>query len=125
MLRALVCCGLVVSLTACSSSPRHVEAQVPLVKEQFESIGSKLSAKYRAQLENAQQRVLFHQEYQVELGGFYISSLGQDCRNLIIQNIDGVKSQRVACAEPKQYPEQIRTWYLIPNIIQSASPIQL
>lgn len=122
---AFICLG-VFALTGCSNSPRQVKASVPLVQSQVLTIGDKIPTQYRSQLENSRTEAIFHPRYQIEVGPFYTSSLGQECRTLLITPLDkGEQISRVACTEPKQYPEQVRVWSLIPNIVQSSSIIQL
>lgn len=121
----VLCCLSMLGLTACSSAPRQVQASLPLVAATIQPLGQKLPAKYRSQLEQADSTQLDNSDYSIQLGARYTSSLGQDCRDLTIYDQAGDKSQRVACAEKKQYPEQIRAWYLVPNIVQHASSIKL
>lgn len=113
------------ALSGCSSQPRQVEATIPLVDASNAAVGTKLPTQFRNQLEDSQLKALRHKEYTIHVGAFYTSSLGQDCRGLTIYTLEGEKNQRVACTEPKQYPEQVRAWYLVPNIVQSATSIQL
>lgn len=124
-LMVLICLG-VFTLTGCSSPPRQVKASVPLVQNQVSAIGDKIPTQYRSQLENSVTQAISHPKYQIEVGSFYTSSLGQECRALLIAPSESDEQvSRVACTEPKQYPDQIRVWYLIPNIVQSSSIIQL
>lgn len=112
-------------LVGCSSQPRQVEASLPLVKQQIIPIGKKLPAKYRQQLEDHSTKWLIHKDYDIEMGAFYTSSLGNDCRKLNVRTIEKVTVQRIACAEKSQYEGQVRAWYLVPDIVQSATSIQL
>lgn len=121
----IVSCLSILGLTACSSAPRQVQASLPLVEASVQPLGQKLPAKYRAQLEQAASTRLDNSDYSIQLGTQYTSSLGQDCRDLTIFEASGDKTLRVACAEKKQYPEQVRAWYLIPNIVQHSSSIKL
>ncbi|USD41325.1 hypothetical protein J4N42_00910 [Vibrio sp. SCSIO 43135] len=116
-------CALI--LAGCSSQPRHVEASLPLVAASIESVGTKVPASYRQDLEDMYKTELIHDKYHISLGPFYISSLGNECRELTIEEPEQGKTTRVVCAEKKQYEDQIRAWYLVPDIIQSSSSIQL
>lgn len=113
------------TLVGCSSQPRQVSASLPLVQSQPSPIGDKIPTQYRKELEKVTATQIFHPKYKVVVGPFYLSSLGQDCRELSVTLPDGQQILRVACAESKQYPEQVRAWYLVPNIIQTSSSIQL
>lgn len=123
--KLILCCVSLLGLTACSSAPRQVTASVPLVLTAAKPIGQKLPAKYSAELENSENAQLNHPDYSIQLGPFYTSSLGRDCRDLTIHDQAGDKSLRVVCAEKQPSSDQSRDWYLIPNIVQHASSIKL
>lgn len=116
---------LLLLLAGCSSQPRQVSANLPLVQPYIQPIGAKVPALYRQDLENPLNQQISHPHYQIKMGPFYTSSLGNECRELTILNAHNEKFIRVACAEAKQYDGQIRAWYLVPNIVQSSSSIQL
>ncbi len=118
-------CGIVAVLSGCSSQPRLVKADIPLVEKNNLIIGTPISDSYRHTLEQPNSVSLSHPNYQIQLGPIYTSSLGQDCRELSIRMSNDTRSQRVVCAQKQQNKNQARTWYLVPNIIQPSASIQL
>ncbi len=118
-----------VMIVGCSSQPRHVSATLPLVQHKSEPVGKSIPAMYRSGLEDSNSTRLQHTRYQILLGPLYTSALGLDCRELAItEPSSGSRSEpisRVACSEKKQYDQQVRAWYLMPNIIQTSTSVKL
>lgn len=108
-------------LTGCSNQPRHVEASLPLVKNNITPIGDKLPEKYINLLEDQFSHSLNHSVHNIYLSPMYTSSLGNDCRELNIETSNGTTSKRIACAGKIQHKGQVRSWYLVPDIVQSSS----
>lgn len=113
-------------LGGCSNKPREVEASVELVNNAMKPVGIKLPEQYQQTLDTPSSTTLPHGDYYIELGPNYSSSLGNQCRQLFIHKKDQQTEQRVACANSEQQQEeQVNAWYLVPNIVQSATSIQL
>lgn len=112
-------------LLGCSNQPRHVEASMPLVTKNIAPIGDRLPEKYQNILEDRFSDSLNHSVHNIHLSPMYTSSLGNDCRELHIQTPNGLTSKRIVCAEKKQHKNQVRAWYVIPDIVHSSSSSQL
>ncbi|WBA17140.1 hypothetical protein [Salinivibrio kushneri] len=115
----------VLGLTACSSAPRQVQANVPLVEPLDKPLGEPLSAKMSAQLDQHKKNTLTSADYMIKLGPLYTSSLGKECRELTFVDERNEKTARIACTDPTSSSDQDRTWYLIPNIVDHATAIKL
>lgn len=116
---------LVLFTSGCARNVRIVKAEVPLVEEVVAPVGEKVPAIHIDSLESDSATQLYHSDYKIKLGMAYLSALGRECRVLSISQNDETKVQRVACAYSKLYEKQTRAWYLVPNIVQSTSSIQL
>ncbi len=118
-------CFMTLALSGCSSQPRLVKADIPLVEQGNTIVGTPVSPSYQSTLEQPNSVSLTHPKYQVQLGPIYTSSLGQDCRELTVHMPNDKRSLRVVCAQKQQDKNQARTWYLVPDIIQPSASIQL
>lgn len=126
MYKKLLLLGITIFLVnGCSNGPRQVKAELALVNAPTSIVGAKVPTEFRLILEDKQTKKTKHKDYEIQLGDLYTSSLGQECRGLTVFTLGGEKSSRVVCTEPRQYPNQIRAWYLMPNIVHSTTSIKL
>ncbi|PMH45939.1 hypothetical protein BCU68_09085 [Vibrio sp. 10N.286.49.B3] len=128
-------------LVGCSSQPRQVEASLPLVQPSTQPLGIQVPQQYSQDLEDGRKVDLIHPEYRIQMGPLYTSSLGHTCRELTFAKVNAVSmtahgseqgpSIRVACTNqqlttiPASDELLERAWFLVPNIIQSSSSVQL
>ena len=119
--------GLIVIglLSGCSSAPRQVNATVPLVPVVVQPVGQVVEQKYYALLNDSLTTKLPHSDYSIQVGPYFLSSLGKQCRSLNIHDNDGNKQQRVVCLESGVDNANSSSWYLVPNIVQSSSSMEL
>ena len=111
-------------LSACSSKPREVSAQVPLVNPNQQNVeGELIPEKYWLILSNPSSLYLQHSEATVYLGEFYTSALGNRCRTM-----DVVKGEKktvyIACLLKNQQNNDTQ-WYITKNIVENASFLKL
>ncbi len=116
---------IILFLIGCSSKPREVKANIDLVEKQTNVLGKKMPAKYRSELESSSETKLTHSDYDIEMGPFFISALGQDCRSLSIVDKSQQVYVRVVCAEKRQYKEQVRVWLVMPDVVQTSEGLEL
>ncbi|WP_104024806.1 lipoprotein [Vibrio hyugaensis] len=113
MKRILTTFFIVTFLSACSSKPREVIAQQPLVsKSSFEMSGEVIPQKYWSQLESANQSHLPHPDYKILLSYPYMSALGTKCREVRIQSMKHTQDH-VACLFSDEASKS-HEWRLMP-----------
>jgi|TARA_Y100000588_G_scaffold251832_1_gene266319 hypothetical protein len=117
---------LVVSLlSGCSSAPRQVNATVPLVPGTIKPVGQPVEQKYHEPLSDPLTTTLIHAEYSIQVGPYFLSSLGKECRSLDLRDNVGNKQLRVVCLEQVPDNASPSSWFLVPNIVQSTSSMEL
>lgn len=115
------------ALSACSSAPRHVQAETPLVTQNTQSIqGELIPQPYWTTLNNPNAvRLEFNSAYQISLSPIYVSALNNHCRLLTITSShSAIESKRLACAAYstlEKATDQV-SWYLAPSIQPAQSP---
>ncbi|CAH1580574.1 putative periplasmic lipoprotein [Vibrio rotiferianus] len=115
MKRILVILFIAISLSACTTKPREVIAQQPLVSQSsFKVSGKMIPKKYWPQLDKASQHNLSHPDYKILLGYPYISALGKKCRELRIQSMKQ-NQNHVACAFSDD-ASKLNEWRLMPAL---------
>tara|TARA_Y100001956_G_scaffold5226_1_gene4697 strand:+ start:30222 stop:30599 length:378 start_codon:yes stop_codon:yes gene_type:complete len=111
-------------LAGCTTKPREVEASLPLVNSLLLPIGEKIPEQYQSELNNPNFSDLEHNKYTIKVGPIYSSGLGNQCRQLFIEGDGQQGEQRVVCSYTTN-EDNVSAWYLVPNIVQSATSIQL
>ncbi|MGD8172438.1 hypothetical protein ACQEXU_12310 [Vibrio sp. TRT 21S02] len=123
---ALIGVVSVIALSGCSSQPREVTAETPLVQPSLTVPGKLISEKYWDALSQPSTVQLTHNSYQIETSPLYISALGNYCRNVKITS-ETMTTTRVACSAPRTHsePNKRRPWYLVNNVINEKASIEL
>ncbi len=111
-------------LSACTSKPRKVSAQVPLVEPNRQSIeGELIPKKYWPILSNPSSQYLLHSDNTIYLGALYLSALGNQCRTMDVLKGER-KSSYIACLIKDQQNNDDQ-WYIANNIIEDATFLKL
>lgn len=111
-------------LSACSSKPREVSAQVALVDPNRQSVeGELIPQKYWPVLSNPSSPYLLHSGTTVYLGNLYTSALGNQCRTMDVVKGEK-KSVYIACLLKNQRNND-NNWYITKNIVENASFLKL
>jgi hypothetical protein len=128
---SIVCALLTV--TACASGPRSVNASLPLVTASMEMPNKKVvPSQYWSILSDQNQTELIHTQYKIGIAETYSSALGLSCRKLSIEdiNIEAKNSEikkRVVCENhfinDKKQPS--KGWFFEKTIIESSSYVEL
>ena len=115
--------GAILLLTGCSSGPRIIEANIPLISKNSTIIteqGSIIPLRYNSLLASKNTTYLPQDKYDsIVVDKIYVSALGEQCRKLKVKHNDRAFN-RIACK--KNIFDQKEQWYLVNNIV-SNSPI--
>ena len=122
----------VLTLTACTSKPREVTASIPLVTSSQEKPNKQeVPSKYWRFLSDPVQTTVEHDKYNIQLSRFYVSALGQICRELTILN----KNQKNSHAQERRTAcegtyitignQTEKSWFLEKQIIESRVYVEL
>jgi len=131
----------VVSLSACVSKPRHVEAETQLVQAQDKySNVDELPSEYWEALNLPSSRYIEHPKFNIRLGPIYTSALGAECRVAVLSrkqviNFSDYRSQsRVFCSKlindavrdaDADNESPTKSWYIIKSLRDIDPEIEL
>lgn len=120
-------------LSACSTQPRQVSANLPLVNERTSPIGSPVDKHYWPQLDGKEAVELQHTSYKISAQEPYTSALGIECRLLIITPSTGNKSTafdvvtRTVCKHEvlDGSGQRVQGWFLIRDIVENSTAVEI
>lgn len=98
------------SLMACASPPRAVDAKIPLVDPSSFVSDESIPPAFWGALNDARSKHFTYDTYLVELSPKYFSALGTQCRQLTFMHAGTKVGQRVACANVSEHPYS--QWFL-------------
>jgi len=106
--------SLSISLSGCAYEPKKVEASRPLVNPAVSTELQAMPANLQSSLNTLPQgTALSTGSAGFILGQRYVSALGSECVELLLNNNQGHSQRSVACKNAEQ-------WYLIPQLEQAS-----